>query len=449
MVAIGLAFASAGCGPSVDDIHHWETTVQGPDRLRKLLMDERQSTALRAEAALSLVRMKPRMGRSIGLEVLALGRFTADGLVPDALGAMSPTSCRLVADALAPELATQLASPRPAPSAHGEPVPPDPRVPYEDAAFALLTHTPPLPLDYAASSKLREAMVGWVPTAFEWSPDQTFTIERVVRYLGPDGARSLVPLITSETKGTSANTVSSVCHLIGELGDEATKNAAGEALVGVARVIDSPAWLDQSRAMIEAADASQHVTVTQDQVANQLKAYQRQGFERVLSNMRVVGGPAVVAYASSLAADATKSAGLRMAALGLAGKDTPDRRVVVRPVSITGQPGAVTPQLPVALQSALHAAQVGFNLCYQQGLNQNPELHGMLQARLTLNVREGRVDAVRRDDASTLIDDGVLACVLGVLRGLTLAASGRGTATATVPIEFSATLARDLTLDAR
>src|SRR6516162_6060598 len=62
-----LAVTSTGCRVNEDDIHRWESTAHGPDKLRAVLYHDKYDTNLRVEAALSLVRMKPRAGRRIGI----------------------------------------------------------------------------------------------------------------------------------------------------------------------------------------------------------------------------------------------------------------------------------------------------------------------------------------------------------------------------------------------
>src|SRR5260221_7244254 len=62
--------AATGCRVNEDDIHRWESTAHGPDKLRAVLYHDKYDNALRVEAALSLVRMKPRAGRRIGINIM-------------------------------------------------------------------------------------------------------------------------------------------------------------------------------------------------------------------------------------------------------------------------------------------------------------------------------------------------------------------------------------------
>src|SRR5271165_4890256 len=72
---------SAGCAVSESDVHRWETTEAGPEKLYAIVTHDKYSWPLREEAALSLVRMRPRNGKRIGLEYLAIGYDTPQGRV--------------------------------------------------------------------------------------------------------------------------------------------------------------------------------------------------------------------------------------------------------------------------------------------------------------------------------------------------------------------------------
>src|SRR5688572_21727694 len=67
--AAGLG--SSGCRVNEDDVHRWENTLHGPDKLRAVLLHDKYDNALRVEAAMSLIRMKPRSGRRVGITLMA------------------------------------------------------------------------------------------------------------------------------------------------------------------------------------------------------------------------------------------------------------------------------------------------------------------------------------------------------------------------------------------
>src|SRR5690606_29639559 len=66
--ALGLAFASVGCRITEEDVHRWGSRSQGPRKLVAVLTHAKYPTPLRVEAAMTLVRMKPRGGRPVGLQ---------------------------------------------------------------------------------------------------------------------------------------------------------------------------------------------------------------------------------------------------------------------------------------------------------------------------------------------------------------------------------------------
>ncbi|MCS6901297.1 MAG: hypothetical protein RMJ98_16615, partial [Myxococcales bacterium] len=51
-----------GCSVSNEDVHRWERTEQGPIKLGAVVRHDKYPTRLRIEAAMSLIRMKPRSG---------------------------------------------------------------------------------------------------------------------------------------------------------------------------------------------------------------------------------------------------------------------------------------------------------------------------------------------------------------------------------------------------
>ena len=83
-VAAVLVLAS-GCRTSEDDVHRWANTAQGPRKLVAVLTHDKYPIDLRIEAPETLVSMKPRGGRRIGIQ----GTDEQEGLV-DALAQMAP-----------------------------------------------------------------------------------------------------------------------------------------------------------------------------------------------------------------------------------------------------------------------------------------------------------------------------------------------------------------------
>ena len=69
-IAMMTAASSSGCRVDQDDIQRWEKTERGPDKLVAVIAHDKYDPTLRVEAALALVRMKPRGGKRIVLPIM-------------------------------------------------------------------------------------------------------------------------------------------------------------------------------------------------------------------------------------------------------------------------------------------------------------------------------------------------------------------------------------------
>src|SRR5688572_7352832 len=103
--ALVLAFGIGltGCRTGSDDIERWANTSQGPRKLVAVLTHDKYPMELRLEAALTLVRMKPRGGRRIGIQ----GTDEQPGLI-GALTHMDPASRGAIVAQLVPALTTEI-----------------------------------------------------------------------------------------------------------------------------------------------------------------------------------------------------------------------------------------------------------------------------------------------------------------------------------------------------
>jgi hypothetical protein len=310
---------STGCAVSEADVHRWETTEAGPDKLYAIVTHDKYSWAMREEAALSLVRMKPRSGKRVGLEYLALGYDTQLGRVPGALTVINEDSRRKIVDGIAPKLVEMMSEPPPAKPADGTAVPPDPSVPYKDAAFALISplgkveNEPPMANDEATKASLTGAITQWVQTDFEDRIDnssQQYGVEQIMRFLGAPAVK-ILPATINET----STKVDRACALIADIGDDDTKKRASEALVAMAKKIDSPDWIEKQRPLVDDANKKQHIDATPDQVKAQLVSYQESELEKVFTNMKRVGMRPAIEYCLTYAHDKTKSEKMRTDAL--------------------------------------------------------------------------------------------------------------------------------------
>jgi hypothetical protein len=311
LLAVGAP--TTGCAVSESDVHRWETTEGGPEKLYAIVTHDKYSWALREEAALSLVHMRPRNGKRIGLEFLELGYDTPLGRVQGALSVLPDDARKRIVDEISPKLVSAMQQPPPPKPTDGTPATPDPSIPYKDAAFGLLSHEPPLVADDKTKADLVGALTQWVQASFEARVDnstQQFGVEQIMRFLGAPSVKTLPGTIgEASTKNDKA------CQLVADIGDDETKKRAGEALVTLAKLIDSPGWMDKQRALVNEANAKTHATPTAQQVNDQLRQYQEQELEKTFINMRRVGGRPVVEYCLAYAKDKGKSEKMRVDAL--------------------------------------------------------------------------------------------------------------------------------------
>jgi hypothetical protein len=308
-----LALATlAACAVSETDVHRWETTENGPAKLYAIVTHDKFSWDLRDEAAMSLVRVHPRSGKRVGLEYLITGFDTPQGRVQGALAAVGDEARRHIVNDITPKLVEQMRQPPPKspdPSVAAS----DPSIPFKDAAFALLSHEPPLATDEKSKGDLVAALDDWVQTDFEDRIDNTtqqFGLEQIMRFLGAPSVKKLPGTI-----GESSAKVDRACALVADIGDDDTKRRASDALVALARRIDSSEWLDKQRGLVLEANAKTKTNATPAQVNEQLKQYQEQELERVFTNMKRVGGRPSVEYCLGFAKDKSKSEKMRTDAL--------------------------------------------------------------------------------------------------------------------------------------
>jgi hypothetical protein len=309
----GTSLGLAGCAVSESDAHRWETTENGPEKLYAIVAHDKYSWDLREEAALSLVRMRPRNGKRIGLEYAILGYDTPTGKVPGALAVLGEDARRRIVDGMAPKLIEQMQQPPPPKPVEGQVVQPDPSISYKDAAFALLSHEPPLASNEATKASLIAALTQWVQTDFENRIDnsgQQFGVEQIMRFIGAPSVKT-IPSSINET----SSKVDRACSLVADIGDDDTKRRASDALVTVGKHIASTDWMEKQRTLVVEANTKAKINATAQQVSDQLKQYQDQELEKVFTNMKRVGGRPAVDYCLAYAHDKGNSEKSRTNAL--------------------------------------------------------------------------------------------------------------------------------------
>ncbi|MES1174499.1 MAG: hypothetical protein ABUL62_09220 [Myxococcales bacterium] len=278
-----------GCRTSEDDVHRWANTAQGPRKLVAVLTHDKYPIDLRIEAAETLVSMKPRGGRRIGIQ----GTDEQEGLV-DALAQMAPAPRTALISKLVPKLQAEMAKPAPV-QVQGQPAKADLSVPYKDAAFAILTHDDgALVPDEALKKSMRASLASWCTTNFADRLDdssQLYGVEQVLRELKAEGVHNLPDLILP-----GAPKMDRMADLTAELGDPETKLRASTALVAVAKSVNSDEWVAQKKPAVEAANKQSKLNPTPDQLKAQLAQYQEEELLRVFGSMKKIGGKPVVDY---------------------------------------------------------------------------------------------------------------------------------------------------------
>ncbi len=306
--AVVLVLALGACRTSDDDIQRWANTVQGPRKLLSVLTHDKYPVELRTDAALALVSMKPRAGRRIGIQ----GSDDQPALT-EALAQLPPASRSAIIGRLIPKLLEEMKKPLP-PTQAGQPARSDPSVPYKDAAFALLTHNSGALLSSPAQvTALREALAEWSSLNFAERLDdssQLYGIEQMMRELKAEGARSLPALIAP-----GAPRIDRIAELIADFGDPATRLAASQKLVAVAKEVNSENWIKQKAPSVELANKTSKLSPTPDQFRKQLVQYQEEELLRVFASMKKVGGKAIVDYLLAFSQDKNEGEKRRATAL--------------------------------------------------------------------------------------------------------------------------------------
>ncbi len=291
----------AGCAVSESDVHRWEGTERGPEKLVAVVTHDKYSMQLRTEAAMSLIRMKPRAGKRIGIDQLI-----------QALASLTEDDRRKIVIGMTPELVKEIEGAPPQKKPDGT-MPFDETVPFKDAAFSMLSHEPPLVSDEKSKTDLSAALMKWAQTDFEDRIDnsaQAFGVEQMMRFFGAPAVKGLPPLMTE-----ASSKVDRMASLVADLGDDQTKLAASQQLRTLAEAIDNPAWIAKQKPLVQEANTRSGAKVTDQQLAIQLDKFQEQELTKVFSSMKKVGGRPVIDYCLKFAANSKNSDERRKAAL--------------------------------------------------------------------------------------------------------------------------------------
>ena len=309
--ALVTVMLGTGCRTSPRDVQRWGTTKQGPRKLVAVLTHDKYLLDLRVEAARTLIEMKPRNGKRVGI-VGEDGDPENRGLI-DALASLSSPERAAVIGRLVPSIVAELRRPVPT-GLPGQPAPADPSIPYKDTAFALLTHEgEQLVEDPAHRAALEEGLAEWCAADFARrvdDPSQLFGVEQVLKFLKAEGARRLPPLLVPDGKKLDL-----VASLVADLGDARTKLDASRRLVRVAVDVAAPGWKERKSPLVKSINEASRLKPTREQFEAQLDQYQEEELLRVFSSMKRVAGAPTVEYLLAFASDRGQPEKRRAAAL--------------------------------------------------------------------------------------------------------------------------------------
>jgi hypothetical protein len=301
-LAATLGLGVTGCRVNEEDIHRWETTAHGPDKLRAVLYHDKYDNALRVEAAVSLIRMKPRAGRRVGINMMV-----------ETLAQVAPETRQAIVAPLVNVIIAELKKPPPVGQAN-QPVPPDPSFAFKDAAFAMLTHDGTVVIaDEGLKASLKAALVGWAMADFVHrleNRSQAYGMEQLLRFIGPTAVAGIPSLMKRD-----ATRLDQMSSLISELGDEKTKGEGSKALVAIAQFDLSDEWTKVKTPELKDANLRSKLEPTEKQFQAQLAQYQDEELTRLFGSMRKVGQRPVIDFCLDFAAKKEQSERRRQAAL--------------------------------------------------------------------------------------------------------------------------------------
>jgi hypothetical protein len=181
---------------------------------------------------------------------------------------------------------------------------PDPSIPFKDAAFAMLSHEPPLVSDDATRRQLMDVLTQWAQTSFEdriENATMQYGLEQMMRFLGSTSVKGLPALVNPDTYRMDR-----IAGLVADIGDTETKRKMSEALVATAKKLESQDWIATETRIVDEHNkkTAPQLQVTKEQVAQQVQKIQDQKFtEAIFPAMKRVGGKPVSDYLFGYAGD--------------------------------------------------------------------------------------------------------------------------------------------------
>ncbi len=299
--------ATVGCRTSEADIHRWGETLNGPKKLEAVIRSDKYPLELRTEAGLSLIQMKPRNGRRIGIE----GGEDPEqvGIIATLVSLPKEVRSKLIAH-LIPRLDASIQESNARKAATHL----DDSFPYKDTLFALLTHdNGSLLTSEEDRRRLREILANWIADDFNGrldEPTQIYSVDQVLGNLRAMGVKPLADLVVP-----NAPKLDRLVQFVADLGDDETKLRASKKLVDVAQYTASSKWRDERAPAVRKANQDSKLNPTSKQFEEQLAQYQEEELIRLFSSMKKIGGKPTVDFLIGLASQKSLSEKERAAAL--------------------------------------------------------------------------------------------------------------------------------------
>ncbi|MFT5354455.1 MAG: hypothetical protein ACI9KE_001660 [Polyangiales bacterium] len=258
-LVLALSFgALSGCKVTSEDIAYWKGTVKGPGKIVAVVLADRYDLSLRTEAGLALIEMERTDEDGVELLQQAIQR----------LARSDEDATHAIVDGMAPGLITLM---------EGEGAeqdenlgPPLQQIRAKDAAYFLISHATP-----ETRPNLVSAVVRWYSRDFaNRSLSGNYSVEQVVRSLGPPAARQLVDAMSYEVPQQA---LVKIAELIGQIGDDETKRLAGARLVEIETAMEGQEFIDWLKSKINESLESQGREADDGRVTN-IALVNREGF---------------------------------------------------------------------------------------------------------------------------------------------------------------------------
>lgn len=276
----------AGCKVTAEDVEYWKTTVKGPGKIVAVILADKYPLELRTRAALALVEMEPRAEKKpfpaidpVAELQRALDRLPDDKIRQDIIDGMVP--------GLEAILRGQTVASQAMPTSGSSTVPKQ-QVRAKDAAFLLVSRASP-----QSRERLVRAVIAWYSVDFFGrSTEGQYSAEQVVRQLGAGAAAQLVDAMNA--RGVSEGLMK-ITELIGQIGDDATKQRAGERLIAIEREMESPEFLEWLKEKIRTQLREQKVEAQDARITAAAEANRETFINGALSAMKFLASQSAVA----------------------------------------------------------------------------------------------------------------------------------------------------------